>query len=69
MNPKYIEDFKKVGFEVSGFHKNILPEIIELKNHPFFIAIQFYSEFGASPTKQYLIFLGFVQASKKIKKS
>ena len=32
MNPKYIEDFKKVGFEVSGFHKNILPEIIELKN-------------------------------------
>lgn len=69
MNPKYIEDFKKVGFEVSGFHKEILPEIIELKNHPFFIAVQFHPEFGARPAKQHPIFRGFVQASGKFKKN
>jgi len=69
MNPKYIEDFKKVGFEVSAFHKDILPEIIELKNHPFFIAVQFHPEFGARPAKQHPIFMGFVQACGKFKKS
>ena len=65
MNPKYIDMFKKVGFDVSGYHKGVLPEIVEIKNHPFYIAVQFHPEFGARPTKPHPIFQGFVLAAKK----
>ena len=64
MNPKYIEDFKKVGFFVSGYHKDILPEIVEIKEHPFFIAVQFHPEFGARPTKPHPLFSGLINAAK-----
>ena len=64
MNPKYIEDFKKVGFFVSGYHKDILPEIVEIKDHPFFIAVQFHPEFGARPTKPHPLFSGLINAAK-----
>ena len=68
MNPKYIDMFKKVGLDVSGYHKGVLPEIVEIKKHPFFIAVQFHPEFGARPTKPHPLFQGLVLAAKaKIK--
>ncbi|MDD3053433.1 MAG: CTP synthase [Endomicrobiaceae bacterium] len=65
MNPKYIDMFKKVGFDVSGYHKGVLPEIVEIKNHPFFVGVQFHPEFGARPMKTHPVFQGFIQACKK----
>lgn len=66
MNPKYVDMFAKAGFNVTGYHKNVLPEIVELKNHPFFVGVQFHPEFGARPMKPHPIFSGFIQASKKL---
>ncbi len=64
MNPKYIDMFKEVGLDVSGYHKGVLPEIVEMKDHPFYIAVQFHPEFGARPTKPHPLFQGLILAAK-----
>ena len=40
-----------------------LVEIIELKNHPHFIACQFHPEFKSRPTKAHPLFISFVDAA------
>ena len=42
-----------------------LVEIIELPNHPFFIACQFHPEFKSRPTKAHPLFKGFIESSLK----
>ncbi|CAM11962.1 CTP synthase [Candidatus Phytoplasma australiense] len=76
MNPSYVSLFEKNNdFLVSGFNpeKN-LAEIIELKNHPWFMAVQFHPEFLSRPLKPHPLFKSFVEAAllkngKNIKKS
>jgi CTP synthase len=63
MNPDYIPELEKKGFTVSAYHKNTLPEMIEIKKHPFFIAGQFHPEFASRPGKPHPLFKGFVQAA------
>jgi len=43
-----------------------LVEIIELENHPWFLACQFHPEFTSTPRKGHPLFESFVRASKKI---
>jgi CTP synthase len=38
-------------------------EIIELKDHPFFIATQFHPEFNSRPNDPHPLFLGFIKAA------
>lgn len=64
-NPKYIEQYTKNGFEVSGTHDKILPEIIEIKKHPFFIGCQYHPEFQSKPFEPHPLFVAFVKAAKK----
>lgn len=40
-----------------------LIEIVELKDHPWFVASQFHPEFKSRPTKPHALFQGFIQAS------
>ena len=42
-----------------------LPEIVEIKSHPFFIAVQFHPEFTSRPFAPQPIFAGFVKAAKE----
>ena len=50
VNISYKEQFEKKGMLFSGLSPdNKLPEIIELKNHPWFIAVQFHPEFKSRP--------------------
>ena len=42
-----------------------LPEIVELKGHPFFIAVQFHPEFKSRPFAAHPIFASFVKAAKE----
>ena len=42
-----------------------LVEIVELKNHPFFIASQFHPEFKSRPNKPQPLFVGLVKAAKQ----
>ncbi|GHT08884.1 CTP synthase [Endomicrobiia bacterium] len=67
MNPEFIETLEKVGLLVSAYHKKKLPEIVEMKNHPFFIGVQFHPEFGSRPMKAHPLFKGLISAALKNK--
>ena len=42
---------------------NQLVEIIELADHPWFVAVQFHPEFKSKPTQSHPLFSGFIQAA------
>ncbi len=66
VNNKYIEPLTKSGMIISG--KNVelnLVEMIELSNHPFFIACQFHPEFKSRPYAPHPIFAKFIEMSNK----
>ncbi len=68
-NPKYTEEFDKWGIKISGINPdNKLVEIIEAKDHPFFVGCQFHPEFKSRPTKPHPLFEGFISAILKVKK-
>ena len=63
-NNEFKKDFEDKGVVFSGINPQTnLCEIIELKNHPFFIACQFHPEFLSRPLQPHPLFLGFVEAS------
>lgn len=68
-NTDYVPVLEKCGLKVTGWHKGILPEIVELKNHPYFIAGQFHPEFASRPQKPHPLFDGLVKAAIKFNKS
>ena len=43
---------------------NKLPEIIELKNHPWFIGVQFHPEFKSRPLYPHPLFCSFIKYAK-----
>jgi len=62
-NPEYIEIFNKNGFLTSGVSPDgRLVEILELKDHPFFIGVQFHPEFKSRPLNPHPVFHHFVSA-------
>jgi CTP synthase len=62
-NNKYRNEFEEKGLIVSGAYKEKdLVEIVELKDHPFFIAVQFHPEFKSKPIKPHPLFNGFIKA-------
>ena len=64
VNPEFTEVLKSAGMTVSGMSPDgRLAEIIELENHPFYIAAQFHPEFKSRPGKAHPIFAGFVEAA------
>ena len=68
-NPKYIQKFEENGIIFSGKApgENIM-QILELKNHPYFIASQFHPEFTSRPLAPNPLFKGLVEAAIKLKK-
>lgn len=64
MNNKYRELFQTAGLLVSGTSPGgELVEIVELKNHPWFVAVQCHPEFKSKPTKAHPLFKAFIEAS------
>lgn len=62
-NNAYRNLFLETGYMISGTSPDgRLVEIIELPNHPFFIATQFHPEFQSRPSAPHPLFKGFVQA-------
>ena len=60
--------FEKNGLIFSGLSPdNKLPEIIELKNHPWFIGVQFHPEFKSRPLSPHPLFSSFIKAAKNHK--
>jgi CTP synthase len=65
-NNHYRQEFEKHGFVFSGTSPDgRLVEIIELKDHPWFVASQFHPEFKSRPTRPQPLFREFVHASLK----
>ena len=62
-NNDYREQFEKAGFVFSGTSPDgKLVEIIELPNHPFYMASQFHPEFQSKPNRPHPLFKGFIAA-------
>ena len=66
MDIAYKDKLEAKGVIVSGLSPDgLLPEIIEIPAHPFFIAVQFHPEFTSRPGKANPIFKAFVAAALK----
>lgn len=66
-NNTYRETLRKNGLVIAGTSPdNNLVEIIELKNHPFFVGVQFHPEFKSRPLKPHPLFYEFVKMAKKV---
>jgi CTP synthase len=65
-NNEYREQMEKAGFTFSGTSPDgRLVEIVELEDHPYFIASQFHPEFVSRPTRPQPLFRDFIGASLK----
>lgn len=63
-NQKYRAQMEAAGFVISGTSPDgTLVELIELKNHPWFLACQFHPEFQSKPNHPHPLFKAFIAAS------
>lgn len=63
VNPVYKERLEQGDLIISGASPDgTLAEIIEIADHPFFVAVQFHPEFLSKPNHPHPLFRGFVQA-------
>jgi len=66
---RYREQFAEAGMIISGLSPDKrLVEIIELKDHPWFVGCQFHPEFKSRPTRAHPLFRDFVKAARKYRK-
>jgi CTP synthase len=66
VNNDYREQLQKAGLLISGTSPDgALVEVIELPNHPWFVAIQSHPEFLSKPTRPHPLFRDFIGASLK----
>lgn len=63
-NPKYRAEFEKHGLIVCGESDGLI-EAVELKNHPFFLGVQFHPEFTSRLVRPNPAILSFIEASIK----
>lgn len=63
-NNKYKDLLEKQGLAVTGIMENgHLCEIVEVKDHPWMVGVQFHPEFKSRPTEAHPLFRSFIQAA------
>ena len=63
VNNNYIADLEKAGLKIGGRSEDgELVEMVEIEDHPWFLACQFHPEFTSTPRQGHPLFIGFVQA-------
>ena len=63
-NMKYRDQMREKGFEISGTSPDgSLAELVELRDHPYFLACQYHPEFQSKPNQPHPLFKGFIQAA------
>ena len=66
VNNDYVKDLEKNGLHFSGiWAEKQLVEIIEVADHPYFVAGQFHPEFRSRPWDPHPLFAAFVRAALK----
>ncbi len=69
-NNAYLDQFEQHGMKASGINpQSQLVEIVEIENHPFFIATQFHPELKSTVANPQPIFVSFVKAALEYSKS
>ena len=68
-NNNYMERLERHGLVFSGMSGNGLVEIIELNDHPWFVACQFHPEFTSSPRDGHKLFSDYINAGLNFQKS
>lgn len=64
VNNRYRKDLEAAGLRLSGTSPDgTLVEIVEIPQHPFFIASQFHPEFKSRPDRPHPLFAGFIEAA------
>ena len=64
VNPNYHDQLRDAGLHLSGLSPNgNLVEMIELPEHPYFIACQFHPEFKSRPLTAHPLFTAFIRAA------
>ncbi len=65
-NNNYLDDLQNAGLVISGVSvDNELVEMIELADHPWFVACQFHPEFTSQPREGHTLFNSFISAALK----
>jgi len=65
-NNNYLEPLEKVGLVFAGKSMDgSLVEVVEVADHPWFVACQFHPEFTSTPREGHPLFTGFVNAARK----
>ncbi len=68
VNNDYVDRMKKAGMTISGINpRRSLVEIVEIKKHPWFLAVQFHPEFQSKPGEAHPLFAAFIKAAMKRK--
>jgi CTP synthase len=63
-NNTFREELVKAGLKIAGTSPNEeLVEIIEIKDHPWFVGVQFHPEFTSKPLRPHPLFASFIAAS------
>ncbi|MGC8741726.1 MAG: CTP synthase [Candidatus Sumerlaeaceae bacterium] len=66
VNNKYVPLFQENGLVVSGVNERTrLVEIVELRDHPWFLGCQFHPEFKSRPLDPHPLFVSFIAAAKQ----
>jgi CTP synthase len=65
-NNKYLKQYEDAGMIASGLNpESKLVEIVELRDHPFFIGVQFHPELKSTVESPHPVFVGFIKAAKE----
>jgi CTP synthase len=63
-NNDYRDQFSEAGLLISGINpEKGLVEIVEVKNHPWFVGVQFHPEFQSKPNQAHPLFASFIEAT------
>jgi CTP synthase len=69
-NNKYLEAMEEAGLKATGINPDSnLVEIVELKDHPWFVGVQFHPELRSTVMNPHPLFVKFVEASVNYRKS
>ncbi len=67
-NNKFRDILEKAGLVIAGTSPDgKLVEIVEIKEHPWFVAVQFHPEFKSRPRTPHPLFLNFIKAAKELR--
>jgi len=65
VNNNYRQQLEKTGLRFSGLSVDDLVEVVEIPDHPWFLASQFHPEFTSNPRDGHPLFKGFITAARQ----